>query len=77
MSKRSGKNWLNAERCLYHASANKLDNIQSVTEDHSQRLSSLELATDDLSQLVVDLENICCGHKEQFKQQFKVTGEGG
>lgn len=51
-------------RASFSSLENKFDNIQSVTEDHGQRLSSLELPTDDLSQGVVDLENVCSGLKE-------------
>lgn len=36
----------------------KFDQIQSTVEDHGQRISSPELATDDQSQLVVELEHV-------------------
>ncbi|KAF5887639.1 LINE-1 type transposase domain-containing 1, partial [Clarias magur] len=41
-----------------------LDQIQAQVEDHGQHLPSLELGTDDLSQRVSGLENICSGLRE-------------
>lgn len=51
-------------RASFSSLENKFDNIQSVIEDHGQRLSSMELATEDLSQRVADLENVCSGLKQ-------------
>lgn len=38
--------------------------VQSTVEDHSQRLASVELASDDLSQRVSELENLCSSLSE-------------
>lgn len=48
----------------------KLDQTQLTVEDHGQRVSSLEPASKDLSQQVVDLENVCftlCGENARLK----------
>ncbi|KAI3372194.1 hypothetical protein L3Q82_007052 [Scortum barcoo] len=37
----------------------KLDQTRLAVEDHGQRVSSLELAAEDLSQQLIDLEGIC------------------
>lgn len=37
----------------------KFDQVCSTVDEHGQRLSSLELASEDLSQRVVELENVC------------------
>lgn len=52
----------------------KLDQIRLTVEDHGQRLSSLELAADDVSQRVQDLESICTALQEDnTKLKAKVT----
>ncbi len=42
----------------------KFEQVRSVVDEHGQRLSSLELASDDLSQRVSELENVCSGLRE-------------
>lgn len=42
----------------------KFDQVCSTVNEHGQRLSSLELASEDLSQRVAKLENICSGLRE-------------
>ncbi|XP_053734738.1 uncharacterized protein LOC128767065 [Synchiropus splendidus] len=52
----------------------KFDQVQTTVEDHSQWLSSLEPATDDLSQRVSDIESTCSAFKEvNAKLQAKVV----
>lgn len=52
----------------------KFDQVRSTVEDHSQRLVSLELASDDLGQRVSELENICSSLSENnSKLTSKVT----
>ncbi len=51
-------------RASFSSLESKFDQIQSVVEDHGQHLSSLELAAEDLSQRVGELENVCTGLSE-------------
>ena len=52
----------------------KLDQTKLLTDDHDQRISSLELAADDLSQRVMDLEATCSTLREEnTKLKTKVT----
>lgn len=43
---------------------NKFDQVRSTVDEHGQRLSSLELAAEDLSQRVGELENVCSSLRE-------------
>lgn len=57
---------LSAEfKSSFDAIDTKLDQNKVFLDDHDQRISSLELATDDLSQRVVDLENICSSLRDE------------
>ena len=53
---------------------NKFDQVHSTVDEHGQRLSSLELATEDLSQRVSELENVFSSLRESIsKLTAKVT----
>ncbi|KAG7455605.1 hypothetical protein JOB18_017492 [Solea senegalensis] len=43
---------------------NKFDEVRSTVDEHGQCLSSLELAADDLSQRVGELESVCANLQE-------------
>ena len=52
----------------------KFDQVRFTVEDHGQRLASLELASDNLSQRVSELENKCSSLREDnSKLMAKVT----
>lgn len=43
---------------------NKFDQVRSTVDEHGQRLWSLELAAEDMSQRVSQLENVCLSLRE-------------
>ncbi|KAL0149605.1 hypothetical protein M9458_055132, partial [Cirrhinus mrigala] len=45
----------------------KFDQVRSIVEDHGQRLGSLELVSEDLSQHVSELENVCSSLRENLR----------
>lgn len=54
------RNSLAAEfKTSFSAMEAKFDQVRETVEDHGQRLASLELATDDLSQRTDELEKLC------------------
>ena len=48
----------------FHQLENKFDQVRFTVDEHGQRLSSLELVTEDMSQRVSELENVCSGLRE-------------
>ncbi|CAI5638889.1 unnamed protein product [Oreochromis niloticus] len=58
----------------FNALDSKLDQVRQAQEEQAERVSSLELATEDLSQRVADLESMCAALREDNNQlKNKVT----
>lgn len=58
----------------FNALDSKLDQVRQAQEEQAERVSSLELATEDLSQRVADLESTCAALREDNNQlKNKVT----
>lgn len=51
----------------------KFDQVHFTVQDHSQRISSMEVVSDELSQCVSELENMCSSLRENTKLIDKVT----
>lgn len=57
----------------YNQLESKFNQVCSTVDDHGQRLSSLELASEDLSQRVRELENKSASHIQSFLSNFGVS----